>query len=167
MSRCCARTVPAWNTKDPGWTLPPSRHPSLSEMTSHSPDQRARTVQEERGEQTDKAGLEHRQRRELVRKGNLFKVLDSEQQMKLIIERISDLFRLYIPPPPPQYVVLPQLQSTCHYMLNHYVKIWHVLLGGANNMHPLRWGGGGGAKMENIPNFCNRKIFRHCVNLSK
>ena len=38
----------------------------------------------------------------------------------------------------------PQLQSTCHYMVNFYVKIWHVRLGGANNMHPLSWGGGGG-----------------------
>ena len=33
----------------------------------------------------------------------------------------------------------PQLlQSTCHYTVNRYVKIWR--LGGANNMHSLRWG---------------------------
>ena len=33
----------------------------------------------------------------------------------------------------------PQLQSTCYYMLKRYVKIWHVRLGGANNMHPPSW----------------------------
>ena len=41
----------------------------------------------------------------------------------------------------PQYVMLPPLQSTCHYIKNHHVKKWHVRLGGANNMHPLSWGG--------------------------
>ena len=46
--------------------------------------------------------------------------------------------------PPPQYVMLLQLQSTCHYLVNDYVKIWHVCLGCANNMHPLSWEGGGG-----------------------
>ena len=30
----------------------------------------------------------------------------------------------------------PQLQSTCHYIVNDYVKILHVRLGDANNMHP-------------------------------
>ena len=25
---------------------------------------------------------------------------------------------------------------------NHYVKIWHVRLRGANNMHPISWGEG-------------------------
>ena len=43
----------------------------------------------------------------------------------------------------------PQLQSTCQYIVNHYVKILHVRLGGANNMHPLSWGGGG-AQTEKI-----------------
>ena len=37
----------------------------------------------------------------------------------------------------------PKLQSTPHDIVNHYVKIWHVRLGVANNMHPLSWGGGG------------------------
>ena len=46
-----------------------------------------------------------------------------------------DLFRLCAPPP---YVMLPQ--CTCHCIVNHYVKIWHIRLGGENNMHPLRWG---------------------------
>ena len=36
--------------------------------------------------------------------------------------------------------MLPQWQSTCHYIVNHYVKIMHVRLGVANNMHPLSWG---------------------------
>ena len=35
------------------------------------------------------------------------------------------------------------LQSTCHNIVNHYVKFRHVRLGGgANNMKPLNWGGG-------------------------
>ena len=34
-----------------------------------------------------------------------------------------------------------QLKSTCHYIVNHNVKILHVRLGGANNMRPLSWGG--------------------------
>ena len=57
----------------------------------------------------------------------------------------KDLFRLC-----PQYVLFPQLQSTCHYIENHHVKIWHVRLGDENNMHPLSWGGGG-AQTEKIP----------------
>ena len=35
----------------------------------------------------------------------------------------------------------PHLQSTYHYTVRHYVKVWHVRLGVANNMHPLRWEG--------------------------
>ena len=37
-----------------------------------------------------------------------------------------------------------------HYIVNHYVKIWHVRLVCANNMRPLSWGGG--AKTEGIRN---------------
>ena len=44
---------------------------------------------------------------------------------------------------PPSTLCAPQLQSTCQYIVNHYVKILHVRLGGANNMRPLSWGGGG------------------------
>ena len=47
-----------------------------------------------------------------------------------------DLFRLCLP----STLCAPQLQSTCHYIVNHYVKIWPVRLGDANNMRPLRWG---------------------------
>ena len=54
--------------------------------------------------------------------------------------RDGDLFRLC--PPPPSTLCSPQLQSTCHYIVNHFVKILHVHLGVANNMHPLSWGGG-------------------------
>ena len=56
-----------------------------------------------------------------------------------------DLFRLC-----PQYVMYPQLQSTCHCLVNHYVKLWHVRLEVANHMHPLS-GGGGGGQTEKIP----------------
>ena len=52
--------------------------------------------------------------------------------------KIPDLFRLC---PPPSTLCAPQLQSTCHYIVNHYVKILHVRLGGANKMRPLSWGG--------------------------
>ena len=47
------------------------------------------------------------------------------------------------PPPPPQYLMQPPppLQSKCHYIVNLYVKIWHVRLRGANNMHLLSLGG--------------------------
>ena len=55
--------------------------------------------------------------------------------------------------PPPSTLCAPQLQSTCHYIVNHYVKILHVRLGGANNMRPLSWGGGGGAQTEKIQIF--------------
>ena len=55
-------------------------------------------------------------------------------------------------PPPPHYAMpprLPPLQSTCHNIVNNYVKIWHVRLGGANNINPPSWGGG--AQTEKIP----------------
>ena len=29
----------------------------------------------------------------------------------------------------PQYVMRPELQSTCHYIVNHYVNMWHVSQG--------------------------------------
>ena len=50
--------------------------------------------------------------------------------------------------PPPSTLCSPQLQSTCHYIVNHYVKILHVHLGVANNMRPLSCGGGGGHKRK-------------------
>ena len=52
-------------------------------------------------------------------------------------KNFSDLFRLW----PPSSLCSPQWQSTCHYIVNHYVKILHVRLGVANIMHPLSWGG--------------------------
>ena len=51
----------------------------------------------------------------------------------------------------PSTLCTPQLQSTCHYIVNNYVKIWHVRLGGANNMRPLRsWGGAQTEKIRKI-----------------
>ena len=38
--------------------------------------------------------------------------------------------------------------STCHYIANRYVIIWHVVSGCVNNMYPLSFGGGGGANGE-------------------
>ena len=51
------------------------------------------------------------------------------------------------PPPPPSVTEHVPLRS------NHYVKIWHVLLGRANNTHPVSWwgvGGGGGGVAKTI-----------------
>ena len=45
----------------------------------------------------------------------------------------ADLFRLC--PPPVRYVNI-KLQSKCHYIVNLYVKTWHVRLGGANGKDP-------------------------------
>ena len=39
-----------------------------------------------------------------------------------ILLTLVDLFRLC--PPPVRYA--PQLQRMCHYIVNHYVEIWHV-----------------------------------------
>ena len=47
---------------------------------------------------------------------------------------------------PPTKLCTAQLQNTCHYIVNHHVKVWHVHLRGANNMHPLSWG----AQVEKI-----------------
>ena len=52
-------------------------------------------------------------------------------------KKILDLFRLR---PPPSNLCAPQLQSTCHYIVNLYVKILYVRLGDANNIRPLSWG---------------------------
>ena len=49
----------------------------------------------------------------------------------------------YFPIVPTPLRCNPQLKSTCLYMVNYYVKILHVRLRVANNMHPLRGGGGG------------------------
>ena len=43
--------------------------------------------------------------------------------------------RLCKPPPPP-----PPLEGTWHSTVIHFVKIWHVFLEGATNMHPLKLG---------------------------
>ena len=57
---------------------------------------------------------------------------------------------------PPSTLCSPQLQSTCHYIVNHYVKILHVHLGVANNMHPLSWGGTNGKDPKNVTQFKSR-----------
>ena len=35
---------------------------------------------------------------------------------------------------PPTTLCAPQLQSTCHYIVNHYVQIWHVRLAGGGGV---------------------------------
>ena len=66
------------------------------------------------------------------------------------VQKYLDLFRLS----PPQNVMRPppQLQSTCHYIVNHCVKIRNLRLEGAKNMRPLSWGGGGGGTNLKDPN---------------
>ena len=39
----------------------------------------------------------------------------------------------------PSTVCSPQLKSTCHYIVNRYVKTWHLRLRDANNMHQEIW----------------------------
>ena len=65
--------------------------------------------------------------------------------LALFVKTWLTIFRIFsVCAPPPQYVMHPQLQSTGHYIINHYIKIWHVRLRVANNIHPLSWGGGDG-----------------------
>ena len=64
------------------------------------------------------------------------------------------IFYVCPPPPPPQCVMRALVtehsklraeysrKSQSHYIVNHYVKIWHVCLGGAKNVRPLSWGYG-------------------------
>ena len=67
-----------------------------------------------------------------------------------------DIFWIFfVCTPPPQYVMRPKLQNTCDCIVNLHVKIWHVCLGGANNMHPLSWGGTNGKD----PNFRKGRIY--------
>ena len=64
----------------------------------------------------------------------------------------TDLFRLC----PHQYVMLPQLQSTCHYIVKALCKNIARASGGANNMHPLSWGGTQTKRSINTNNIIER-----------
>ena len=56
------------------------------------------------------------------------------------------------PPPPPTRLCTPELQSTCYYIVNNSVKIWHVRLVNANYMlTALSCGGGGGGTNGKVP----------------
>ena len=55
------------------------------------------------------------------------KIMKRGATTELVVSACCDVFRLcpqYVNPPP------PQLQSTCHYIVHHYAKIWHVGHGG-------------------------------------
>ena len=52
-------------------------------------------------------------------------------------------------PPPPQYVMPPQLQSTCHYIVNHCKNTARASKS-ANNMHQLSWDSGHKRKRSSI-----------------
>ena len=57
------------------------------------------------------------------------------------------------------------LQSTCHYMGNHYVKLWWG--GGVGkNRRPLSWGGGGGGRKDFLVSIYDiTKYLRIALNL--
>ena len=77
---------------------------------------------------------------------------------------IFNFFRIFsVCAPIPKYVIHPQLQNTCQYIVNHYVQKWQVSGGGGgeNNMHPLSLGGGGtnGKDLSfHTPVFCYRDL---------
>ena len=81
--------------------------------------------------------------------------LAKKQAISLISCQFSlDFDKLFgsFPFVPPCTICGPQLQSTRHYIVTHYVKIWHVRMGGANNMYaPTKLGGG--AQTEKDPIF--------------
>ena len=67
--------------------------------------------------------------------GSLFKILCLSMKSVIWVRRRSKIFaklRLFLyniwilSCALPQFVMLPQLRSTCHYRINHYVKISHV-----------------------------------------
>ena len=64
-------------------------------------------------------------------------------------DHLVDLLRLC---PPPSTLCAPQLQSTCHYIVNHYVKYgtW-VWGGGGCKQYTSTKVGGGGAQTEKVP----------------
>ena len=68
------------------------------------------------------------------RLANLMNLL--QKQVREVVYEIHMIFVAkigsfpFVPPPPPSTLCAPQLQSTCHYIVNHYVKILHVRLGG-------------------------------------
>ena len=78
----------------------------------------------------------------------LHRVTSFEQTMGVkISDRLCPLVR-YGPP----------LQSTCHYVVNHHVKIWHVRWGVSNNMQPVSWCGTNGKDPKFLKEFL--EVFR-------
>ena len=53
----------------------------------------------------------------------------------------------------PPYDMSPKLHSTCNYTVNHYVRIWRVRPGVANNMHHYA---GGGTNEKDPPSSLSR-----------
>ena len=80
-----------------------------------------------------------------------------------LVEKLTYLALGSFPFVPPQYECAPQLQTTCHYIVNYYVEILHVRLGVANNMRPLSWGGTNG-KDPNIDISCSYFVKCFCKN---
>ena len=77
---------------------------------------------------------------------------------------VQNRFFLFVPPTPVAYA--PPM-SACHYIVNHYEKIWHVRLGDANNMHPLSIGGGGGLGAQKKRSEFSLKYFIFLRNSSE
>ena len=65
--------------------------------------------------------------------------------------RYCDIFVSKLAPPPPSMLCTPQLQGTCHYIVNYYFStcVW-----GLQKIYaPTKLGGGGGSQTEKVPSF--------------
>ena len=72
-----------------------------------------------------------------------------------------DLFRLCIP-----YVMhTPVTEHVSYYIVNYYVKLWHVRRGGggANIMHPLSWGTQTGKYPKNFNGVASCQFFNYGI----
>ena len=62
---------------------------------------------------------------------------------------------------PPSTFCAPRYRARA-IIVNHYVKIWHVHLGGAINMRPLSWGGGGSTNGKDPQFYLQKKTDFNC-----
>ena len=79
------------------------------------------------------------------KKRHFKRIMTRRYNINFIVKVIFVIFSVCAPStlcPPPN--IAPQLQRTWQYVENHHVKILHVRLGVASNVHPLNLGGGGG-----------------------
>ena len=77
-------------------------------------------------------------------------MLQTQQRKILMQVMLIRIFFVCAPPPPPTTLYAPPSYRArvTTWLVSYYVKIVHVLLGSANYMSPLSWGGGGGHKRK-------------------